>query len=531
MRFLTSFALVAGIAASAAAQIAPVHPIDSIDFTVQNASRVVTGNLLDYEKSPRDWQFRNAKIGVKETLKGQAAPQLDTKLRAPDATLAGWKESENLLLIAVDDGPNRNAAAIDLAAKNLAVITEDLKLLRSPDEILKWVRESIARTKDSQGHSGFELRVPPEMFKGTSLENVGIDYGLPRRALVRVPVDGKLFNRATEDVRSGGDEERRITGIQELRLFKTKASIDILTRLLRDESDWKLFEGVGSTYITHLRYNRIREEAYNALQALGVAVDRPKSQDPEGEDAQTVAITWEHPDSANFARLSSYPNLQDVYLTGQRLSDSDWAAVGRLKAVERLGLDGTNIDDKSLTQISGMDSLIYLSLRNTTITDGGLLTLANFKNLRMIDVGPEITDRGIEALHKLRHRIQVRKDEFGFLMPLHLRRIDLSTWSAMNLLPDGASYRQRLALRGFALTYPSSREAEILAALQKHLPSLGWKATATGFERDTRPIVVDSKRCVVDKVFLHPVQGAFADLHIQAGESCVVVTTNRMPPK
>ncbi|HWA84011.1 MAG TPA: hypothetical protein VG820_11275 [Fimbriimonadaceae bacterium] len=530
MRFLGLFALFAGFAASAYAQIAPIRPIDSIDFTVQNASKVVTGNLQDYEKGGQAGQLGNVKIEVKETLKGNPAPELKTRLHEPEATFADWKERAALLLVACSDSPSQGASAIDLSAKNLAVVTEDLKLLRTPEEIVKWAKASIARAKDSQGHGSFELKVPPDLFKDTVLENRSIDYGIPRRALVRVPANDRLFKRALDDVRSS-DEARRITGIHELGLFKTKESIDILTRLLRDDSDWKIFEGVGSPYITHLRYNEVRLNAYQTLQAFGVSVDKPKWEDPEGENAQIVAVTWEYPGSANIAKISGCPNLRDVYLTVQSLSDSDWTTVGRLNTVERMSLDGANIDDKSLTLLTGMDRLVYLSLRNTTITDGGLLALVKFKSLRTVDVGPEITNRGIEALHKLRSRIQVRKDELGFLASLHLRRIDLSTWSVSNLLPDETPYRDRLSLRGFALVYPETRDAEVLAALRKHLPSLGWKATATGFERDSRPIFVNSKRYVVDRVFVHPAQGSFADLHVQAGESCVVVTLNRMPPK
>lgn len=530
MKNLAAFALIAGITASASAQIAPVHPIDSIDFTVQNASRVVTGNLQEYEKTGQAWQTRNVKVGVKETLKGEATALLETKLQAPDTTFDGWKATKALLLVAVNSGRYENASAIDLSAKNLAVVTEDLKLLRTPDEILKWARESIARTRDLQGDRGFELKVPADKFKGTSLENVGVDYGLPKRALVRVPANRKLLDRAMADIRSN-NEEQRIIGIHELQLFKTKEGIDALTGLLSDESDWKAWDGLGSAYIAHYRYNAIRQQAYYALKSMGVFVAKGRFEDPEVEDAQIVAVMWEFPGAADFPRLPKLINLRAVYLTGQRLDDATWATIGRLGKVEHLSLDGSNIDDKTLAGLSGMDSLTYLSLRNTTITDGGLIALARLKNLRTLDVGPGITDQGIAALHKLRSNIQVRKDEFAFLTPLHLRRIDMLTWSTMNRLPDGTPYQVRLGVRGFALVFHSYQEPEVLAALKKNLTSRGWKATTDGYQRDAGRVFIDSKPYVVDRIYVNPALGTFTDLRVEPGESCIVVTLNRMPPK
>lgn len=530
MRYLASFALIAGIAASAVAQIAPVHPIDSIDFTLQNATRVVTGNLQDYEKGGNQWQSRNVKVGVKETLKGAATPQLDTKLRAPDATFDAWKGARALLLIAVGDGRGQDASAIDLSAKNLAVVTEDLKLLRTPEEVLKWAKESIARGSESGDQTGFELKTSPEMFRGTSLENMGLDYSQPRRVLVRVPANEKLFQRAMADIRSG-NAERRLTGIHELQLFKTKESIDTLTGLLKDESDWKIWDGVGSADIAHYRFNQVRQDAYYALQSMGISVAKPVSEDPEDEVARIVAVTWEFPGAANFPRLPRLVNLRSIYLSGRKLDDPTWAAVGQLAKVEHLFLDGTNIDDRTLTLLTGMESLTYLSLRNTPITDGGLVALAGLENLRTVDVGPGITDRGIAALHKLRSRIQVRKDEFGFLTPLHLRRVDLPTWALMSRLPDGTPYQVRLGVRGFALVFDSYQEPEVLAALKKNLASRGWKPTTDGYQRDAGRVTVDGKPYIVDRIYVNPALGTFTDFRTEAGESCIVVTLNRMPPK
>ncbi|MBB3210700.1 hypothetical protein FHS27_006548 [Rhodopirellula rubra] len=74
-------------------------------------------------------------------------------------------------------------------------------------------------------------------------------------------------------------------------------------------------------------------------------------------------------------RLSAYPNLVDLCLTG------------------------TSVTDAGVRSLSDLHNLKSLILNETAVTDAGLASLHGLPNLARLGLGPNVTDQSVDTLH------------------------------------------------------------------------------------------------------------------------------------
>ena len=329
-----------------------------------------------------------------------------------------------------------------------------------------------------------------ERFAGTPLVS---DYEKEynRRAQVAVPVDARLERYGREEVRSP-EADRKAEGIRALSLFPTDANVGLVEPFLRDETAWREDAQWNDDRLIVDRTNPLRGEARKAIAAMGRYVDPAPWTDPKtkvrADDLDAGKVS-----EAGVAELSSYPNLEDLYLSGDRLAADEIAAIGRLTSLRSLFLEGTNVTDADLGALSGLKRLAYLGLGGTAITDAGLPALARLPALKRVDLGDGVTAKGLAELRRLRPDLVARSDEFAFLAPFHPRRIEVP-YAAARTYFLSVYGREARFLRGFVLAFPPGTTG-LEEALHREMPRRGWKEIQPGgevYERPSAPIVVRS---------------------------------------
>jgi hypothetical protein len=236
---------------------------------------------------------------------------------------------------------------------------------------------------------------------------------------------------------------------------------------------------------------------------------------------------------AAVTELARFPNLEDLYLSGQNLADELWATVGRLRSLKALFLEGSNISDSTLRSLSALPNLVYLGLGNTGVTDSGVRELANFKALRKVDLGQRVTQDGVTALARLRPDIRTRLDEFAFLAQLNPRRVEQPFVTVRNhLLPVGEANPAAVGLRCYALVFSRETASQVDELLRRELPQRGWERVRwPGYRRESGvPIVSRSGNTyVVDEVFLNEPPRDWPFFTPARGERVIVVAWNVGP--
>ena len=116
----------------------------------------------------------------------------------------------------------------------------------------------------------------------------------------------------------------------------------------------------------------------------------------EGRRAKALTVD-------DFQRVVALPYLKRLMLDdADKLTDADFAELGRKRGLERLFLRGTRITDQGLRELSGLTNLRVLSLAYTKITDKGLAYLQRMTRLEILElIGTDISDEGLQHLREL----------------------------------------------------------------------------------------------------------------------------------
>lgn len=86
-------------------------------------------------------------------------------------------------------------------------------------------------------------------------------------------------------------------------------------------------------------------------------------------------------------RLLELPNLQLLYLTGEKLTDKSMNTIGKIKTLRVVSVENMKqITDEGFSRLLGLTDLVGLAIGNTGITEKGLALLPRFKKLRILDV-------------------------------------------------------------------------------------------------------------------------------------------------
>jgi hypothetical protein len=251
---------------------------ESIESTVANADLVVIGKLAEFGGGERadEREGHEITIAVEQTLKEnlfsvEPHQRLRVHVRRPAPVLANWKDHSHRLLVAVkEDAPNATTV-IDLADKNLEVLTADFTLLHDPQAVIRVAKETVRRMPAAMRRiHTFGLVVPRKVVAETKWEEY---YKTGGYLILRVPVDKRLEKRAHDYIRSESYQNRE-EGVRALRYFKSDENSTRVKGLLNDP---------GWAYLYHARENKgvevriygVRQAAYRTLKSWGVDVAKP----------------------------------------------------------------------------------------------------------------------------------------------------------------------------------------------------------------------------------------------------------------
>lgn len=513
----------------------PPH-VDTLDLQIARSSRVAIGTIVDIlplTNTPRDFYYQEVWILVKENLKGGSSDRVLIRLGEGPEELARWKENSSSLLILVPLDKEGQTTAIDLSDPGLLVVTANLDVLRRSDAVAKAAKEASRQRREIAKAGSFGVLVPSGKAAGTRLDSKEPSVRPRGFFTAEVPIDDRLEKYALREVDSQNSWQR-MNGIQALARFKSVANIRRLTRLLEDDSGWDDAYWDEGNNLLHRQYNNVRASAFQALQALNVSSLAPVSLRPASSEAQVIEtqLDFNEVQATEIDDLARYPNLANLYLSNAKLTDAQFAKVGRLKSLRTLVLDSSNVSDSNLTSLEQLPNLVYLGLGNTVVTDRGLLKLAHFKRLNKVDVGQAVTESGVAELQRLRPDMNVRLDEFAFLAALRPRRLDEPHRFCRNyLLPSTSVHLEAAGVRTYALIFPRETVGQLDDMLARVLPSKGWKKDhAGGYTRKGVPIKVSGQNYSVDKVsFVNASAVVWKRLSLGSGERIVMITTNVDP--
>jgi Leucine Rich repeat len=514
----------------ARAQVYYVGTTESIECLVANADEVYIAKLERIGRAipgrsdsinVEDLEKHEVTLVVEETLKedlfasdGRESgekpyPRMSREVPYPASVLAEWKKRGSRLLVAESRGApnayvNSNVSfitLIELAPDTLEELTEDMKLLRNPADVIRVAKETVRRMPvNVRRIQTFQLVVPQEIVRGTKL---ALAPEKPGELRVTVPADERLERRALEEIRSK-DERRREEGVRALRYFKSEENIARMKALLNDPSFGYLTDPASHNRGVEVHRHDIRRAAYEALKCWGVQVPMPvideKIWDPDavkhvflyepdladgelkkldrfknlnGVTALGIPIRDEH-----LKLISGFPNLREVALDGGQVTDAGLKHLAALKDLHSLGLGSRTVTDAGMKEVAGFANLDQLYLEKTGVTDAGLAHLAALKKLMVLDLtGTRVTDAGLAHLAGLTN-LRVLRLEDTQVTDAGLRDLaPLKTLTELDLRGTRVTDAGLEVLAGFTnleklALYKSKATDKGVAKLQKARPKL-----------------------------------------------------------
>lgn len=374
---------------------------------VANSQLVVVGRLVEFDgKELADERTgRAATFAVESTLKGQYRDRLRVQMFHPVSDLTRWKNDAGRLLLVARGNPPAETGMIDLADKDLQVLTADFKLLRKPDEVIRAANEAVRRMPGVMRIKSVTLEVPIEVVMGTKWEEYYRSGGNIR---LTVPIDERLERRALEYVRSK-DFSQRADGVLILRHFKSDENI-ARVKLLLNDPQW--------AYLGHAEYNKgietrvylVRKYAYGTLKYWGVGVEKPLIREElwKPDLVQTADLSNRKVTDADLKDLRRFKSLRSVFFLNADMTDERLKDLAGLTNLHELYLGGTQVTNAGLMHLAALTKLQFLDLASTQVTDEGLKVLAGFKSLQKLDLkGTQVTTEGTAELHKLRPELKI----------------------------------------------------------------------------------------------------------------------------
>ncbi|HEX7450063.1 MAG TPA: HEAT repeat domain-containing protein [Pirellulales bacterium] len=108
------------------------------------------------------------------------------------------------------------------------------------------------------------------------------------------------------------------------------------------------------------------------------------------------------------AALSGFPQLKELRLVDEPITDDDLAALPHLTELRTLSIRGAPITDAGLAHLSGLKELESLVLSETRVTDAGLKHLSGLTKLRSLFIDKcDVTEQGADALAERLPALQV----------------------------------------------------------------------------------------------------------------------------
>ena len=409
----------------------PAYPtIESIDATVLNARTIVVGTVTGVVDKSSAEHVREVTFKVAETLKGESVGHLTINVHNSVQELELWKARSARLLVSAPSRTNARAVSIiDLGDEKLLVSKEDFTFLRSPRDLLEYVRQLVR-----QNPGVYEILVyvlpPPDTGVGAAWQRAMGERRTPGEPPfwgLHVPVNQRLERTARNLIRSKELLQRQ-QGVMALRLFKSEQNTAILEALLKDPGF--VIERTAETNrgLEHRRYP-IREAAFRTLAGYWrLPVEQPVMEESVSRIDRIESMTWvEKLADADLWRLRQAKRLRSLVLSNVPLAAGQLAMVCDLTGLTHLQLPPLSVGDASVKQLGGLKHLRSLTLDQNPITDEGLKELAGFTSLKEVSLKEtEVTDEGLASLRRSRPDLKVLPANAISAINLYVQNNDLA---------------------------------------------------------------------------------------------------------
>ncbi|MEW4455781.1 hypothetical protein AB1L30_24145 [Bremerella sp. JC817] len=206
--------------------------VDSLELRVSNARLIYLATISNIDPDPSRSGWGELVFQVDESIKGpfQATRQLPAHYLT-ESLLKSHAEGTSVLVI--DGGKGNSQVAIPLGEnQQVEVLTADLRVIRSPAELITAVREIAQDSVGIIRRQAFEVLVAEEVVADTQWAKY---YRTGGHIRLNLPVDPHLEQLAQQWVT--GNARQRAQGAEALRYFKTEENIQRVRSLLNDPSE------------------------------------------------------------------------------------------------------------------------------------------------------------------------------------------------------------------------------------------------------------------------------------------------------
>jgi hypothetical protein len=151
-----------------------------------------------------------------------------------------------------------------------------------------------------------------------------------------------------------------------------------------------------------------QSEAVAAIKKLGgkVEVDEAAAGKPVVKvDFQKAPVS-----DADLEHLKGLNKLQELRLSGTKITDHGLGYLKGLTELRKLTLDRTEVTDDGLKLLQPLTNLHSLNLCETPVTDAGLKHLAGFTKLEYLDLavrGCNISEAAVKELQKALPKVKI----------------------------------------------------------------------------------------------------------------------------
>lgn len=422
-RFLILLAFV-GIATPGLAQIGgppPPPPIQSLEIFAAGSPTIVTATVADSKLDQFEYLPHDVTLHVERVIKGAAETTIHARILMSSDHLQALEAGRHRLLVAIPASPNSQAIVVDLSDPRMAVITEDLTLLRREDDLMAAIDKLLAKPSAKPQPQVFYRWISSDLVAGTTLADLPPSwrtYAPDRnRRMLLVPVDDTLERAGRALVRSR-DPADRVEGVRMLANFRSRSNERRLRSLLADPA-FKVFPQLGDALLTEEHQFFVRQAAFEVLNQWHVPVDRSVCLETFPSLLGTI-VDFHAPRVLNNTELSwlqQATKLRSLELAEHsELFPVQIDLIASLTRLEHLTARNCRIEDYFFSVMARMRNLRSLDLQGSTVSDNVIDTIAAMPRLREVNLAQtRVSDGGIARLTSARPDLRITPSHLGFL--------------------------------------------------------------------------------------------------------------------
>jgi hypothetical protein len=324
---------------------------NSLEWSVANGAMIVRGVAVDVStttQTDRDamWTWNIVTLDVKETIKGDKVERVKFALTSnkSNTLLQEWTKAKKevlwilrpraksqtefgaLIVIPPEVDWFAPTWGLPLGEWKLPVaedgfMTLDLKIITTPDDLLKTIRKAVAEENSQKPFPSHDLELPKKFAKRHGLTGY--------RSYLTAPVDHRLEKLARRLVQSPGDflakddvDERRELqwmGVKALRLFRSEENLALLKTWLEDPNTPRTVSGNAKFRIEDLLPPVPKTAASKPFLAMNLA------EVPEVHFQQPLTKALETAD----AQLHTAVTIDRVHALNQKKTDAFMEALSK----------------------------------------------------------------------------------------------------------------------------------------------------------------------------------------------------------